>query len=207
MLSEEPVVLMAKEADVAHAVIPSHREWMPVVELEPHVLGAASSLLVRRSGNANHPARLTARRTAAGMCREAPDVSASGERAARPVVLPERRAFEALQLLGDGAVDDGREVTVGNLRPHESGEPLDLVAERGAGRELDPVAAGEIGSTTRRSERAGIAAWGVVTADVSTRRGTSSSAATRRSSCGGATGSDPLRLRQLPHDGGHVRSR
>ena len=56
--------------------------------------------------------------------------------------LGEAPGLEPLELLGDGVFDDGGEVAVGDLGAHEGREPLELVAQLGAGGELDLVAAG-----------------------------------------------------------------
>jgi hypothetical protein len=50
--------------------------------------------------------------------------------------------FEPLELLGDGTLDDRGDVAVGDLRPHEGREPLELVVQLGASGELDLVAPG-----------------------------------------------------------------
>jgi hypothetical protein len=93
MLSEAPVVLMAKEADVAHAVIPSHREWMPVVELEAQVLEAASPLLVDEAATRTIP---LGDRSAhcRGNVPGSPGRVGFGERAARLRRLAESARFE-----------------------------------------------------------------------------------------------------------------
>jgi hypothetical protein len=60
---------------------------------------------------------------------------ARGLRAAEPAGL------EPLELLGDRRVDDRRQVAVGHRGAHERTEPVELVAQFGAGGELDLVAA------------------------------------------------------------------
>jgi hypothetical protein len=47
--------------------------------------------------------------------------------------------FEPLERLRDGRFDDRTEVTVGNLWPHESTQPFELLVEPGAGGELHLV--------------------------------------------------------------------
>jgi hypothetical protein len=101
----------------------------------------------------------TARRTAAGTWREAGFVGVCE----RPAVglacggLRETEAagLEPLELLGDGVFDDGGEVGAGDGGAQERLEPLELVAQPGAGGELDAVAPGGEGLDARRGSRGG----------------------------------------------------
>jgi hypothetical protein len=56
--------------------------------------------------------------------------------------LGETPGLQPLERLGDREVDDRAELAVLDLRAHESLEPLELVVELGAGRELHLVASG-----------------------------------------------------------------
>ena len=76
------------------------------------------------------------------MWRDAGDVSVSREPLAGSADLGVAPGFEPLELLGDGPLDDRGEVAVGDFRAHQGGEPLELVAELGAGGELHLVAGG-----------------------------------------------------------------
>ena len=100
----------------------------------------------------------TARRTAAGTCRDARRVDPSrhlprglprGLRPAEPLRL------EPLELLGDGQFDDRGQVAIGHRRPHERLQALQLVAEPGPGGELDLVASGGEGLHARRPRPCG----------------------------------------------------
>ena len=67
----------------------------------------------------------------------------------------EAAGLEPLELLGDGVFDDGGEVGAGDGGAEERLEPLELVAQPGAGGELDAVAAGGERLDARRGSRRG----------------------------------------------------
>jgi hypothetical protein len=56
--------------------------------------------------------------------------------------LAETARFEPLELVGHGPIDDRREVAVRDLRTQERRQPFELVAQLGAGGELDLEAGG-----------------------------------------------------------------
>jgi hypothetical protein len=136
VLGKEAVVLRAQQADVVGPVIASHGEGAAVVELEQVPLGATQALLVHESAalavalvhRASHRRRNVAGGT--GSVR-------LGERFAWSHGLAETASFEPLQRVGYGSIDDRREVAVRDLRAQERRQPLELVAQLGAGGELD----------------------------------------------------------------------
>ena len=97
----------------------------------------------------------TARRTAAGMWREAGFVSVCERFLRGAFVRAEATGLEPFELLGDGVFDDGGEVGAGDGGAQEGLEPLELVAQPGAGGELDAVAPGGEGLDARQGSRGG----------------------------------------------------
>ena len=61
---------------------------------------------------------------------------------AAPFALPKRFASTRYGLLGDGDVDDSRQICVGHRGAHQGLQALELLAQLGAGGEADLVAAG-----------------------------------------------------------------
>jgi hypothetical protein len=109
---------------------------MLVVELEPGALGAAPALRVYEAAapavSLVHCAAHSSRDVARGRGR----IRCRGHLARRRS-LSEAAGLEPFQLLGDGLVDDLGEIAVRDLRAQERREPLELVAQLGAGGELD----------------------------------------------------------------------
>ena len=83
--------LACSERDVSRIVVPAHAEGMPVVELEPVPLGAAPTFVSTKPQRAPSRSR-TARRTAAGMWREAGAVLVSESSLRGALVFAKRRA-------------------------------------------------------------------------------------------------------------------
>ncbi len=97
----------------------------------------------------------TARRTAAGMWREPGFVSVCAEMLAGGLGETEAAGLEPFELLGDGVFDDSGEVGAGDGGAQEGLEPLELVAQPGAGGELDAVAPGGEGLDACQGSRGG----------------------------------------------------
>ena len=133
------VVGGAQETDVAEAVITSHAERVPVVELEPMPFRAATSLSVDESATASvardDGASYGRRDAARGRCR-----GRGRKGLAWSSGLREVPGLETLELIGDRTLEDRGEIAVRDFRAHERSEPFELVPQRGAGRELDLVA-------------------------------------------------------------------
>ena len=112
---------------------------VPVMELEKAARGASTTLPVHVAASPAialvHDAPHRGRDVARGRRRVA-----VGEALPRGVRLREAPGFEPLELLGDGVFDDRAEVAVGHRGAHERRESLELVAQIGAGGELDLVA-------------------------------------------------------------------
>ena len=138
---------------VVRGVGPAQRERVPVVEFEPVACGASATLLVDVAAPSTVP-----------LVDGPPDRGREMARGGRHIALREPLAwslrpgeaagFEPLELLGDGLVDDPGQVAVGHRGAHERLEPFQLVAELGAGGELDLVAGGGQGLDAS-TERAG----------------------------------------------------
>ena len=128
----------AHQADVSRASIAAQPEGNPVVELEPMSLRTSSSLRVNESTPTavpRHDRALDVRR----------DVTRGGSKVglrdhlARALRTTEAPRFQPFELLRDGLLDQGAHVSVRYLRPHERPQPLQLVVQLSARREMDRV--------------------------------------------------------------------
>jgi hypothetical protein len=129
-------------------------ERHPVVELEagplgtPPARGVPVAALPAVSGVNGTPHR----RRDVARHRRRPRV---GERLSRRLHPRETPRLQPLDLLGDGLFDDRGQVPVGDRGAHERSQALELVAQRGAGRELHPVTAGGQGLDASGGRRGG----------------------------------------------------
>ncbi len=123
-----------------------------MVVLEPVAGRAPSALLVDEATTAPVP-------LVHGPADGGRDVARGGLRPGLREVLAgglgetEAAGLEPLELLGDGVFDDGGEVGAGDGGAQEGLEPLELVAQPGAGGELDAVAPGGERLDARRGSR------------------------------------------------------
>ena len=140
-LRQVHVVSFARECDRQRRVVTTHGNGVPVVELEIVAGRAPSALFVDEATTAPVP-------LVHGPADGGWDVARGGLRPGLREVLArglreaEAAGLEPFELLGDGVFDDGGEVGAGDGGAQESLEPLELVAQPGAGGELDAVAPG-----------------------------------------------------------------
>lgn len=131
----------ARELDRLRRVITPHGKRVSMVELEPVAGRAPSALLVDEATTAPVP-------IVHGPADGGRDVARGGLRPGLREALAgglretEATGLEPFELLGDGVFDDGGEVGAGDGGAQERLEPLELVAQPGAGGELDGVAPG-----------------------------------------------------------------
>jgi hypothetical protein len=140
VLGQESVVRAAHEGEIRRPVVSTHPERTAVVVLE------AVPLFAPPPPQAHETALATVALTH-GSTNGRRDVARGGRRVGLRESLAgtARRAeltgFHPCELLADGCLDDGREVTVRDLRAHEPAKPLELPVKFGAGGELHLVAA------------------------------------------------------------------
>src|SRR5262249_55476949 len=131
------VVSAAQETDVLGTVVATHGERIPMMKLELLALGTAAAVLVDEAAPANLAFKYSAPRGSRNVPR--PRGRRHSDRPTRVVRSGESPRLETLELLGGGALDDRGQVAVGNLRPHEGSEALELVSQRPASGEFQLV--------------------------------------------------------------------
>ena len=153
-LRQVQVVGLARERDPLRGVVTTHGNRVAVVEFEPVAGRAPSALFVDEATTASVP-------LVHGPADGGRDVARGGLRLGLREILAgglretEAAGLEPFELLGDGVFDDGGEVGAGDGGAQEGLEPLELVAQPGAGGELDAVAPGGEGLDARRGSRGG----------------------------------------------------
>jgi hypothetical protein len=169
---------------------------MAMVELEPVALGAPPPLCIDEAAAAPVPLTDGTPDRRRYMARGAGEVALLDRLPGRPG-RTETPSLESLQFLGHRLLDDGGQITIRYLRPHQGSKPLELVMELGAGRELDLVAGG---GEHLHACRSGGQHWRVV------RHWAGRDSVQTECRCFHHP-SDGSRLRQLPHHGWRVRPR
>jgi hypothetical protein len=144
VLGDVRVVGTTQQTDVLRAVVTAKAERVPMVELEPVALGAASTLLVQVAASAS-----------VALTHGTPDCGRDVARRGRGLGLREPLSgslgpgeapgLEPFELQGDGLLDDRGQIAVRYLRTHQGPESLQLVVELRAGRELHLVPGGRQG--------------------------------------------------------------
>ena len=151
-LRQVEIVGFARERDLPRGVLTTHGHGVAMVEFEPVAGRAPSALFVDEATTAPVP-------LVHGPADGGRDVARGGLRPGLREVLAgglgetEAACLEPLELLGDGVFDDGGEVGAGDGGAQEGLEPLELVAQPGAGGELDAVAPGGERLDARRGSR------------------------------------------------------
>ena len=151
-LRQVEIVGFARERNPVRGVLTTHGKGVAMVELEIVAGRAPSALLVDEATTASVP-------LVHGPADGGRDVARGGLRLGLREVLAgglretEAAGLEPFELLGDGVFDDGGEVGAGDGGAQEGLEPLELVAQPGAGGELDAVAPGGERLDARRGSR------------------------------------------------------
>ena len=140
-LRQVQVVSLAGERNPVRRVVTTHGHGVAVVVLEIVAGRTPSALFVDEATTASVP-------LVHGPADGGRDVARGALRRGLRGILAgglretEAAGLEPLELLGDGVFDDGGEVGAGDGGAQERLEPLELVAQPGAGGELDGVAPG-----------------------------------------------------------------
>ena len=153
-LRQVEIVGFAGECDPVRGVLTTHGHGVAVMVFETVAGRAPSALFVDEATTAPVP-------LVHGPADGGRDVARGGLRLGLREVLAgglretEAAGLEPFELLGDGVFDDGGEVGAGDGGAQEGLEPLELVAQPGAGGELDAVAPGGERLDARRGSRRG----------------------------------------------------